>query len=279
VRSPLWPVLPRFRALGTVRSIPAASIDASSTATRGRRSARSLRCRGPRWPGPYWALLNVHSVLYTGHVQAHQRQTRSEEAILDAAETAFAEAGYDGATFSTICQRAGVSRGLPSYLFGNKEDLYRHVVQRAAGRLRDAVIEPLRKRAASASIAGALTQIVGTYIDYLARNRQVVRLLQWEMLSEPIQRRPYAPTSALFAEVLEILESVLVKNGRLDIQAPALLGSVVALCFFPFTVNNRVPAFGKLTVAERKRNIVALLARGLAKKRSGRARLKAVPNA
>jgi AcrR family transcriptional regulator len=216
---------------------------------------------------------------YTSRVHALQHQSPSEEAILDAAEAAFAGAGYDGATFSTICRLAGVSRGLPSYLFGTKEELYRHVVQRAAGRLRNAVIHPLRECAASASVADALTQIVGTYIDYLARNRQVVRLLQWEMLSEPIQRRPYAPTSALFGEVLEILESVFVKNGRSDIQAPALLGSIVALCFFPFTVNNRVRAFGKLTVAERKRSIVALLTHGLGKKRPGRAGLAAVQNA
>jgi AcrR family transcriptional regulator len=225
-------------------------------------SSLRSRCAG-------FSLLNVHSVLYTGRVKVLRPQSPSGEAILDAAEATFAEAGYHGATFSTICRQAGVSRGLPSYQFGTKEELYRQVVQRAADRLKNAVIEPIRECAAAASLGDVLTEMVGAYLDYLHTNRQVVRLLQWEMLDKPGGKRPYAPSSALFTELLKILESVLAKNGRSDIHAPALLGSVVALCFFPFTVNNRVPAFGDLTIAERKRNIVALLTHGLVKKRPG----------
>lgn len=187
----------------------------------------------------------------------------SSELILNAAEIAFAKTGYTGSTFSEICRHAGVSRGLPSYLFGSKEELYRRVVQRAAQRLRDAVIEPLKRCSQTASIEQALTLIVDTYVDYLAANPRIVRLLQWELLSEPEAKRPFAPSSALFAEMLELLEAVLIRGGRAEVNARALLASSVSLCFFHFMLDNRIDAFGSVSADQLKCHTIYLLTRGL----------------
>ncbi|MGB6133246.1 MAG: helix-turn-helix domain-containing protein [Acidobacteriaceae bacterium] len=46
---------------------------------------------------------------------------RSRTAILQAAEELFAEHGPNGASLAEIGERAGVSRGLPSYFFSDKE--------------------------------------------------------------------------------------------------------------------------------------------------------------
>lgn len=201
--------------------------------------------------------------MYTRSVQAVRRAAApSLSLVLDAAEAAFAKGGYDGATFSDICRVAGVSRGLPSYLFGSKDELYRQVVLRAAEHLRDSVIEPLRRCAKAASIEQALSLMVDTYVDYLAAHPNVVRLLQWEMLSDSAGARPFAPSSALFAEVLGVLQTVLARGERGDVDARALLESIVALCFFPFTTRGRVGAFGARSVDDRKRHVIGLLMRG-----------------
>jgi AcrR family transcriptional regulator len=193
----------------------------------------------------------------------------SRASILDAAEGVFARAGFEGTTFSDICEAAGVSRGLPSYLFGSKNALYQAVVSRAAERLRAAVTEPLRQMSAAKSIDEAIALIVETYVNYLARNADIVRLLQWELLSNPDRLRPFAPSSELFAELLGILEKLFDRHGRSEIDTRAVLGSIVALCFFPFMMGMRVDSLGDTnasdpsSITRLKRRILTLLQGGL----------------
>ena len=186
----------------------------------------------------------------------------SREAVLDAAESVFADLGFDGATFSDICAAADVSRGLPSYLFGSKDQLYREVVDRAATHLRSAVTEPLRS-GQSLSLEALTHRFIETYIEYLSRNERIVRLLQWELLSDPRSSRPYAPSSALFAEMYEIIDEA-ARRERSAVDVRALLGSMVALCFFPFVMRDRVKAQtlydgSKKSIASLKRHASELI--------------------
>ncbi|SEN01739.1 transcriptional regulator, TetR family [Pseudorhodobacter antarcticus] len=59
--------------------------------------------------------------------QAARAQT--ESAILTAAQTVFAEAGFGGATMQMIADLAGLPKANLHYYYATKEDLYRHVVQ------------------------------------------------------------------------------------------------------------------------------------------------------
>jgi AcrR family transcriptional regulator len=53
--------------------------------------------------------------------------TQTREAIAAAARSAFAELGYDRATFRAIAAAAGVDPALVVHFFGSKEDLFREV--------------------------------------------------------------------------------------------------------------------------------------------------------
>jgi TetR/AcrR family transcriptional regulator len=63
-----------------------------------------------------------------GRRLANRRAT--EEAILNAAETVFAEAGFGGATMQLIAELAGLPKANLHYYFPSKEELYRRVVER-----------------------------------------------------------------------------------------------------------------------------------------------------
>lgn len=76
-------------------------------------------------------------------------QTRA--AILDAAETVFAEAGFAGASMRAIAQRAGVNQPLIHYHFESKDRLYAEVIDRRAGDIngrRAAALDALIERSA-----------------------------------------------------------------------------------------------------------------------------------
>ncbi len=57
------------------------------------------------------------------------KETRFD-AILDSAETVFANSGYQGATMREIAERAGVAQGLIHYHFKTKEDLFEAMISR-----------------------------------------------------------------------------------------------------------------------------------------------------
>lgn len=57
-------------------------------------------------------------------------RAENERAIVEAAETVFAEAGFKGATTAAIAARAGVPKANLHYYFSTKEELYRAVIER-----------------------------------------------------------------------------------------------------------------------------------------------------
>jgi AcrR family transcriptional regulator len=196
---------------------------------------------------------------------AQRDAARSRSIILDAAEEVFARSGYDGAKFSEICEAARVSRGLPSYLFGTKELLYRAVVERAAQRLAECTIEPLRRQSRVSSLDAIIALFVDTYVDFLASHPGIVRLLQWEMLRDEHHTGPFAPTSRLFAEVLAIFDDVLKKRSGATVDGPELLASAVALCFFPFMARAKgfsIAGADRATLRKHKSRITRLLLSG-----------------
>jgi AcrR family transcriptional regulator len=190
---------------------------------------------------------------------------RSRLAILDAAAELFAQHGFDGTSFGQICPAAGVSRGLPAYLFGNKRKLYRAVVARGAAELRAKMTAALRSVPSDAAPEVILERFVRAYLDYLAANRTIVRLLQFEMLGSTDQSAT-GVGGALFDEGLGLLRSAFERAKIRDVDARHTLLSIVALCFYPFMVRNvgfNVDPFSRSFVLARKRHIVALLVRGI----------------
>src|SRR5438445_889041 len=92
---------------------------------------------------------------------------RSRRAILDAAETLFAERGFEAVSLQQIGDAAGLSRGTPNYFFGSKQDLYVTVLERVFADREEATaraFEPVRAWC-ELTRAGSLRQPLTRAID------------------------------------------------------------------------------------------------------------------
>jgi AcrR family transcriptional regulator len=108
--------------------------------------------------------------------------------ILDAAEAAFAEHGFDGARSDAIAKASGYNVSLLFQYFGDKFGLYTEVLKRADQELRAhqaRVLAPLAGDETVASQAGGFRNFLETVVhltfDYLVDHPRFLRTLTWEM--------------------------------------------------------------------------------------------------
>jgi TetR/AcrR family transcriptional regulator len=175
---------------------------------------------------------------------------RSRTAILDAAAQLFATDGYDRTSLAAIGEAAGVSRGLPSYFFSSKQDLYDAVMDRSALVVHD-LLESMRHALSERGLQAALEHFVDIYVDFLEQNPNVVRLLQWQFLKGDPSR--HVAVTSSFREMTKILESQLPAGKRID--ARFLIFSIVGMSIFPFMTAPRDAAFTQAY----KRHLIQLL--------------------
>jgi TetR/AcrR family transcriptional regulator len=98
---------------------------------------------------------------------------RTRSKILEAALAEFVARGLDGARTKAIATRAGVHEWMVFYCFKSKRGLYREVLrQQFAQRMR-----------ILAEMPEDICDAVETAFKTIARNRDIIRLLQWEALT------------------------------------------------------------------------------------------------
>ncbi len=188
----------------------------------------------------------------------------SKKAILDAAEALFAEKGYEATSFQEICDLAGVTRGLPNYFFGSKEQLYRAVLERAfALPLSQQLIWFMREQAQrpDSRAEESLKVVIERIFDFLVTNPTFIRLTEWEALNDG----RYLGDLPVFLNVLHDALQVLHEDMGWQGEAEQFLIDMTALCWFPMAhastflkplgVNAHDPDFLK----RRKQHVIALL--------------------
>lgn len=194
----------------------------------------------------------------------------TRKAILDAAETLFADRGYEATTIQQVAAAAGVSRGMPGYVFGAKEELYLAVLEQAFREPR-ALVGDMAARVGSDGPEQALRAVIGTYIDFLARRPGYVRLMARAALEAPGRlgcSQPHLEAlGALLAAVRDVADAVGGAGGGTD--PSRLVVDILALCFFPFAHRHTLlrplgldpddPAF----IAEHRDHVTEMVLRSL----------------
>ena len=100
----------------------------------------------------------------------YQRLTPAErrDQILDAANTLFAERGYEEVLVEDIARAAGVTRGLVHHYFGGRKEVYMALVERLGG-LREEGLRPPVGRSARARVADTVSR----WLDWTEANRTI----------------------------------------------------------------------------------------------------------
>jgi AcrR family transcriptional regulator len=107
-------------------------------------------------------------------VKPNRRGVKSRELVLDAAERAMAQDGYEAATLARVVEEAGVPMSSVYHYFGSKDRILLAVMERGAERFFADLPTPDRRLGRPADHLAALTVIV---VNALERNPDFLRLL------------------------------------------------------------------------------------------------------
>ena len=154
--------------------------------------------------------------------------------IAAAAEELFAARGFDGTAIRDIARKAGVNGAMIHYYFGNKEGLYRAMLEGAAKRVQSLLIETA---GGSGSTSERLARFVDAYTAYMLGQPNLARILYREVLTGARHIKQIAQQyAATNYTMLKTTISDGVKHGELrDIDAElapiSLMGMVVIFQF------------------------------------------------
>jgi AcrR family transcriptional regulator len=108
------------------------------------------------------------------------------EAILAAAQSAFAKSGFHGTKMRDIAQRAGVSQGLLHHHFQGKEGLWNAVGEQANAEFLEYVSGVVAQQEVDAQ---SIPNAVRTYLSYWRAYPDSFRINLWRLLDGPTDER------------------------------------------------------------------------------------------
>jgi TetR/AcrR family transcriptional regulator len=192
---------------------------------------------------------------------------RSRKAILDAAETLFAERGFEAVSLQDIGDAAGLSRGTPNYFFGSKQDLYVAVLERVFADREEATtraFEPVRawcRSERAGSLRQPLTRAIESYMSFLLARPAFVRLIVREELrgGEGLRRAQREATA--MREALAEVRTVAGKRSLRSFDVGDAVLVLVSLTFSPLSQQSTfMAALGRdLTDAAIRRRHIRLV--------------------
>jgi AcrR family transcriptional regulator len=166
---------------------------------------------------------------------------RSRRAILDAAETLFADRGFEAVSLHEIGDVAGLSRGTPNYFFGSKQELYVAVLERVFADREQATMRaftPVRawcESARAVSLREPLTRAIESYMSFLLARPAFVRLIVREELRGGKGLRLAQHEATAMRDALAGVRAVARKRSlrRFDVDDAVLV--LVSLTFSPLS--------------------------------------------
>ncbi len=154
--------------------------------------------------------------------------------IAAAAEELFAARGFDGTAIRDIAKNAGVNGAMIHYYFGNKEGLYRAMLEGAASRVQALLTETT---AGSGSTTKKLARFVDAYASYILSQPNLARILYREMLTGAKHIRKIAQQYATtnYAMLRTLISDGVARGELREIDAElapiSLMGMVVIFQF------------------------------------------------
>ncbi|MET0675776.1 MAG: TetR/AcrR family transcriptional regulator [Bradyrhizobium sp.] len=172
----------------------------------------------------------------------------TQRKLLTAARREFADSGLAGARVDEIAARAGVNKQLVYHYFGDKDALYRAVIEW--------VYEEIRAQERELNLDGlppqqAIKKLIESSFDYLAAHPDFIALLNDENRDGARHVRGSRKLEAMHSPLVSMVSTILsdgVKAGvfRKGINAVHLYISIAGLSYFYFSNTPTLSAiFGK----------------------------------
>lgn len=169
--------------------------------------------------------------------QLKEKDTTTEEKILDAAKEVFMKYGLYGARMQDIADTAGINKALLHYYFRNKEKLFDKIFENALSRffeqsqIFENSKEPVKER---------IFQYVSNVIDFYAEYPQMSMFIIKEIGNNPelFKQKVMAAKKNKSFRLITTLEDA-IKNGEIEkIDTAMFMINLQSLCSFPFLASS-----------------------------------------
>jgi AcrR family transcriptional regulator len=157
------------------------------------------------------------------------------DAILEAARTEFARAGFHGAKMRDIAQRAGVSQGLLHHHFKGKDGLWSAVGEQTSTEFLAYVSKVVAQEALDAT---SIPNAIRTYLRYWREHPDAFRINLWRLLDGPTDERK--SRSRQLNERAVPLITRAQQSGFLRTDLPAGLALCIAGSLVQFWLHSRI---------------------------------------
>lgn len=114
-----------------------------------------------------------------------KRSAKSEQKLLNAAETLFAEKGFEGTKISDIIKRSGCSIGSFYHRFGDKDGLAKVMVDRYLVDAKEKIDASNFSKSAHGTLKGMLVHLAGLVLEFQTSRLGVYRAAQRLAQTEP----------------------------------------------------------------------------------------------
>jgi len=135
---------------------------------------------------------------------------RTKELIHKAALAEFADSGFGGARVDTIAERAGINKRMLYHYFGNKDDLFLYVLERAYEKIR---AHEGKLNLENLSPEAAVRELVEFTFNYHHENPEFMRLLNNENLYKAAHIKKSKEIRQMHSPFVGLMEDVL-KRGE-----------------------------------------------------------------
>ena len=145
------------------------------------------------------------------------REALNRGLILDAAEEAFAERGYDGASLRDIAARAGFSSAAIYLFFENKQDLYEKMLVRRGDGLFEAMIAAGRSGDAPLARLHTMADVAIAFYRQWPSFARLVAMAQATLHGSPLaawQDHPSTEVRAAFQRAMDFEAAVVAEGQR-----------------------------------------------------------------
>jgi TetR/AcrR family transcriptional regulator len=106
------------------------------------------------------------------------RAEKTRAALLEAAESLFAERGFDATRLEDIAERVGIRRASIVYYFKDKRELYDAVLAEVVGGLYDTMAQVLSR---DAPLSERIDAGISAWVDYVGRRPTIARIILREV--------------------------------------------------------------------------------------------------